>query len=250
MQACHPYGGKTRLSRESLESDVAESLERLGTSYLDVVLLHRDDPSVEVDSIVQWMHALVQRGSCRAWGTSNWSPDRLRKLSESAVRQGLTPPTADSPQRSLARPRIPVWPDTTCADEAMVAAYREQDRLGIGCDVLGWAPLANGFLAGRWSLEDTRRGLSTAYGEGRMIDAFVTQDNLARRERAAALSRRLHASPAQIAVAYALTSVGGRAPFVVLGTSQVEHLYELVRGCVLDVSPSDVSFLEGENLHT
>lgn len=234
-----------RLSRESLESDVADSLERLGTNYLDLLLLHRDDPSVEVDDVVQWMDALVQRGWCRAWGTSNWSPDRLLRLSQSAVRQGLTSPAADSPQRSLARPRIPVWPDSTWVDKAMLRAYDEQDRLGICSDVLGWAPLANGFLAGRWSLADTRRGLSTAYGEGRMIDAFVTEDNLARRERAVQLSLRLHASPAQVAVAYALTSVRGRAPFVVLGTTQVEHLYDAVQGCVLDLSRSDVSFLEG-----
>ena len=43
----HPFRNsrhKARLSAEELEKDLCESLARLGTGYLDVFLLHRDDP--------------------------------------------------------------------------------------------------------------------------------------------------------------------------------------------------------------
>ena len=66
-------------------------------------------------------------------------------------RPGLTLPAADSPQRSLAQPSIPVWPDTTSATPACLREYAESSEAGVDCDVYGWAPLANGFLAGRWS---------------------------------------------------------------------------------------------------
>ncbi len=49
-------------------------------------------------------------------------------------------------------------------------------------------------MAGKWSAEDAARGLSPAYGEGRMVKALVTAENLARRDRAALVASRLHAS--------------------------------------------------------
>ena len=72
----------------------------------------------------------------------------------------------------------------------------------------------------------------------------MSEENLARRDRAKRLSQHLHASPAQVALAWALSPVAGRDPFVVLGTSQVDHLHELVGACSLALSHAHLRFLE------
>lgn len=51
----HPYRDsrdKARLSHANLEKDITESLVRLGTDYLDVFLIHRDDPAAFPDVCV------------------------------------------------------------------------------------------------------------------------------------------------------------------------------------------------------
>ena len=245
-KACHPYLGQQRVSYACLRSDLADSLARLRTEYLDLLLLHRDDPAVSPHDIVRWMQELVDEGLVRAWGTSNWSTERRRRLRDAAHQLGNTPPVADSPQRSLARPAIPVWPDTTCVDASALLDYADASHAGGvgGTVVLGWAPLANGFLAGRWGPTDVERGLSTAYGEGRMIQAYVTEANLARRQRAEDLARTLHISPVAVAIAYALSPLAGRDPFVVVGTQQLAHLHQLVRGVDVRLTPAHLRFLE------
>jgi aryl-alcohol dehydrogenase-like predicted oxidoreductase len=170
-KACHPYGNRPRLSQECLEADLSESLTRLGTDYLDLLLLHRDTPHISAGNVVEWLHALVQQGRIRAWGTSNWSPSRRRELVAFARTHALTLPAADSPQRSLAVPALPVWPDTTAIDAEAVRQYAEEGQSGVRCEIFGWAPLACGFLAGKWTSEDAKRPLNAAYGEGRMIKA-------------------------------------------------------------------------------
>ena len=87
-KACHPYGGQPRLSLQALQSDVADSLERLGLAYIDVLLLHRDDCVVEVEEVAGWMDQMVRSGRVREWGTSNWSPHRRRALVAAARRLG------------------------------------------------------------------------------------------------------------------------------------------------------------------
>ena len=77
----HPYPRSKRLARlepEELNKDLCESLERLQTTYLDVFLLHRDDPSLfpDIGRVVETMDAFVKDGRVLRWGTSNWTLSR------------------------------------------------------------------------------------------------------------------------------------------------------------------------------
>ena len=77
----HPYPRSKRLARlepEELNKDLCESLERLQTTYLDVFLLHRDDPSLfpDIGQVVATMDAFVKDGRVLRWGTSNWTLSR------------------------------------------------------------------------------------------------------------------------------------------------------------------------------
>ena len=43
-KGCHPYDGRDRVTPEDLKHDIEQSFERLGTDYIDIYLMHRDDP--------------------------------------------------------------------------------------------------------------------------------------------------------------------------------------------------------------
>lgn len=73
-----------RLSREEIEDDVEKSLKALGTDYIDILWLHRDDIEREVGPIIDTLNSLINRGVVRHIGASNWSYDRIIEANEYA----------------------------------------------------------------------------------------------------------------------------------------------------------------------
>ena len=183
------------LGAETVASHLRGSLQRLGVSYLDLYLLHRDDETVSeratllqhtlcsrlgcphssvavvhamdclsvciqvpVAAVVDMMAQFHDVGLIRAWGVSNWSFARLRAAHENAIARGLPPPVCDSLQVSLARPCQPVWPNTTSLwlPEAS-SRERIQWYHARNVVVLAWECLAKGFCTGRWAPEDAVR---------------------------------------------------------------------------------------------
>jgi predicted oxidoreductase len=62
--------------RRSVES----SLQKLGTDYLDLLLLHRPDPLMDADELAGVLDGLVQAGKVRAVGVSNFLPHQVELL--------------------------------------------------------------------------------------------------------------------------------------------------------------------------
>lgn len=93
-----------RVSPTHLMNDVAASLERLGTSYIDLYWLHRDDPSQPVQHIVDALIREQQTGRIRHFGCSNWSPARIRKAQAHAAKLGHPGFVACQPMWGLAEP--------------------------------------------------------------------------------------------------------------------------------------------------
>ena len=52
-KSAHPHGDRKRVTPADIDQDIRESLERLRTDYMDLHLLHRDDPTVPVGPIVE-----------------------------------------------------------------------------------------------------------------------------------------------------------------------------------------------------
>ncbi len=95
-----------RLSREEVRADMAASLEDLQTDHVDIYWLHRDDRRRPVRDILETLQSLIDDGSARLVGVSNWKADRIAEANECAAAHGLTPLFADQPQFSLARSRM------------------------------------------------------------------------------------------------------------------------------------------------
>ena len=81
-------GGVIDSSREHITSAVEGSLKRLGTEYLDILLLHWPDSLVEPEEVGRAFDELHAAGKVRYFGVSNYSPYQIELLRKH-VRQPL-----------------------------------------------------------------------------------------------------------------------------------------------------------------
>src|SRR5919106_484258 len=93
---------RRRMTPFDIASDLCDSLARLKTDYIDLYLLHRDNPDVSVEPIIDTLNEHLQAGRIHAFGASNWSHQRIEAANTYAQTNGLVPFVSSSPQFSLA----------------------------------------------------------------------------------------------------------------------------------------------------
>lgn len=130
-----------RLDRQSLQSDLQQSLDALGVEAVDVYYLHRDDERREVGEIIDALNEFVQRGQVRCLGASNWKPDRLTAANAYARAHGLMGFAVDEPQWSLARQEVS---DDDTLYQMDPALYRFHLESGMPC--VPFSSQAKGFF--------------------------------------------------------------------------------------------------------
>jgi len=64
-------------SPERLQRECEESLQRLGTDYVDLLYLHAPDPAVPLEASAGALRQLLEQGKARAIGVSNFSVAQL-----------------------------------------------------------------------------------------------------------------------------------------------------------------------------
>ena len=70
-------------SKEHILTSVDGILERLGTDYLDVLLLHRPDALIEPEEVAEAFDELKEKGKVRQFGVSNFNPGQVELLQAS-----------------------------------------------------------------------------------------------------------------------------------------------------------------------
>jgi len=185
----HPAPGDAPCLRaETIRREVASSLHRLGTDRLDVLLLHRDDPRVPVESVLDVLLALSAAGRACRFGVSNWAAERLAAFSDGARRHGQQPVV--SYQFSLAMPTRPLWPGArhACNGILDVVKLRYLSLLAWSAQARGWFALPDGPPPGGFD------GLAV----------FDTAANRKARARCQALATGHGVAPATVALAWTL----------------------------------------------
>eukprot|EP00550_Attheya_septentrionalis_P008937 CAMPEP_0198289052 /NCGR_PEP_ID=MMETSP1449-20131203/7378_1 /TAXON_ID=420275 /ORGANISM="Attheya septentrionalis, Strain CCMP2084" /LENGTH=421 /DNA_ID=CAMNT_0043987319 /DNA_START=118 /DNA_END=1383 /DNA_ORIENTATION=- len=244
------YGDPNRpmCSKESIQSELSASLEALKTDYVDMYMLHRDDPRISAGQFVEWMNELREDGLIRAWGVSNWNLKRLEQAHDYAISRGLMPPSATSPQLSLAVPSDEVWPTThslSCPSKVGEIEWYKAN----GVEIMGWEALAKGFMAVPTLWREHEVNLSTFHGPDaeigsetwrmqRIQRAYCTQLNYARRRIATQLAKESGMSLAQVALLYSLAK--GEHVSVLVGADRCSHLDEMA--AIRDWSLDDEAF--------
>jgi aryl-alcohol dehydrogenase-like predicted oxidoreductase len=208
--ACHP---------DLVQQEVEHALRLTGLEYLDVFLLHRDNPEVPVQAWVDALDAEVAAGRIGAFGVSNWRLGRTRELAAAAAGRGEHGLVAFSNHFSLAELVAEPWPDCIAVTKAELP-----ELAGLGLRMLAWSSLATGYFAG---LEQP---------------SWVSPGNAARRDRARELAAQRGVSPTAIALAYVLHQDDHVLP--VIGTVSADHLDEALGAAAIELNPAEAAWLE------
>ena len=95
------------LSRKALFSQVQGSLERLQTDYIDVLIIHRADPSTPIEETMKALHDLVESGKVHYLGISNMHLWELAEMQAVAERNHWTKISCVQVEHSLLyRPEV------------------------------------------------------------------------------------------------------------------------------------------------
>lgn len=218
-----------RLDRESLKSDLADSLEALQTDYVDVYWLHRDDVSRPVADILETLNVFVSDGQARLLGASNWTAARIAEANEYAAAHGLTGFGANQPQFSLARQAL-VEDDTLVQMDDETHAFHV--RTGLPC--VCFSSQAKGFFTklnqqGEAALSDKARR------------RFQTPENMAVYDRLCALAAETGHSVNALALAY--LTCQPFPTFPITGASRIEQVLALREAGDVVLTPEQVKGL-------
>jgi aryl-alcohol dehydrogenase (NADP+) len=215
------------LSRKHLLHAIDDSLQRLGTDYVDLYQIHRFDPETPIEETLGALHDIVKAGKARYIGASSMFAWQFMKMLAVADAHG--------------------WTRFVSMQNHYNLVYREEEREMLplcreeGIGVIPWSPLARGFLAGNRRGE--RRGETVrAQTDEFAHEMYYSETDFTIADRAAGIAERRGVKPTQIALAWLLGRPGLTAP--IIGASKLAHLDEAVAALEVRLEPEDIVSLE------
>ena len=237
-KCAHPDDdGTKRVNEAAIRSDFARSTELLGTDYIDIYLLHRDDPEVDVAVPVETLNAMHAEGKIGAFGGSNWSYERIQEANEYACSHVLIPFTVSSPHFSLARQQQDPWGggcvSITGEEKAKERAWYKNNQMPI----VAYSSLGRGLFSGRFtSADDPARYLDDVALRG-----YGCADNYERLARCEELAKKKHCSVSQLALAWLFQQELN--VFAVCAMSSTKRMAENAASLRIALSPEESQYL-------
>lgn len=149
---------RDRLNTEDLKASVEESLEKLQTEYVDLLLIHWPFEEMNLEAVLQEMDELIEEGKVNHIGISNFPPEQMKEAQKLSDHDLLTNQVEYHPfldQNEVLE---------KCSEhEMMLTAY---------------SPLARGDVIGNETLEE----ISERHGKSEVQVALrwlIQQDNVA-----------------------------------------------------------------------
>lgn len=207
-----------------------ESLDRLKTDFIDVYFMHRDNPDVPVGEFVDAMDAEVKAGRIGVYGGSNWTIERMDAAFAYAEQADKTPPGALSNNFSLARMVNPVWNGVLAGSDDVSKEWLRRRKIPN----FAWSSQARGFF--------TDRAGPDKRDDPEMVNAWYSDDNFARRDRAIEFASRIGKKPLHVALAYCLWQDFPVIPLI--GPLALSELEDSLEALDIVLTPEDVRWLE------
>jgi len=215
---------RTPLTRKSLLRQLDHSLRALGTDYIDVYLLHYDDPRIPAQAIAEWSVELLRSGKIHHVGYSNVSLARLKEF-RAYLREANVVPWVSNEFNALPDQDGERWKgaQNISRDGTYVNYLREN-----GLPFLAYSPLGRGGLK---RCIDRRLAEHNPEGERRI-------------RRLISLGEKYGVPLSVIALNYILQTAPNFHP--VVGTSKLDHLNEDMRALTFQMSEDDRDALAGQ----
>lgn len=214
------------LSRKAILYEIDQSLQRLGTDYIDLYQIHRWDHKTPIEETLDALDEVVKSGKARYIGASSMYAWQFAKSLYLADKHHWQRFISMQPHYNL--------------------LYREEEREMLplcqaeNIAVMPWSPLARGRLARPVKSETTLRSETDKFGKilydkTKESDQFViAQVNK--------LAEKREVPPSQIALAWLLAKPVVTTP--IIGATKPHHLQDAVNALAIKLSKEEIQELE------
>ena len=219
------YFNPGRLSSKAIHHEIEGTLQRLGTDYLDLYIIHRFDYDTPMEETMEALNDLVTSGKVRAIGASAMYGYQFHNLQLVAKEHG--------------------WTQFQTMENHYNLLYREDERELIpickqmGVSLMPYSPLAAGHLSRPTWNTDTLRSKTDKVAKGK-YDRTEEQD-MAIVQRVHELAEKHGVSMTQIALAWEYAK-GVASPIV--GATKASHLEDASKAVDVSLTQEEVSYLE------
>jgi 1-deoxyxylulose-5-phosphate synthase len=216
------------LSRKAIMTEIDHSLHRLGTDYIDLYQIHRNDHTTPLEETLEALHDLVKAGKVRYLGASSMPAWEFSK--------------------ALHLQRANGWARFVSMQNHYNLLAREEERemiplcLDEGVGAVVWSPLARGRLARSWgAAKDTARASTDGFAD-MLYATFNDDSDKAIGEAVGAVAEAHGVSRAQVALAWLRAKPVVTAPIV--GASNLGQIDDAIASLEVDLSEAEMQMLE------
>ena len=219
------YFNEGRLKREAIMREIDGTLQRLGTDYLDLYIIHRFDYDTPIEETMEALHDLVKAGKVRALGASAMYGYQFYNMQMAAKEHGFTLFSTMENHYNL--------------------LYREDERELIpickqmGVSLMPYSPLAGGHLARATWESDTLRGRTDRVAKGKYDN--MEQQDIKIVARVQELAEKYNCKMSQIAIAWHLAK-GVASP--IIGATKTNYIDDAVGALDIHLADEDIAYLE------
>jgi aryl-alcohol dehydrogenase-like predicted oxidoreductase len=181
------------LSRKWIMEEAHASLRRLGTEFVDILYLHKEDPLTPLEETVRALADLQRSGAIRYFGVSNFKAWRIARICAICDAEGIDRPVVSQPlyhalNRSVEVEQLPVC-----------------EAFGIG--VVPYSPTARGVLTGKYAKDaPPPPGSRAAVQDRRMMETEFQPEAVRVAEAITAHARERGVEPVAFATAWVLAN--------------------------------------------
>ena len=223
----HDGPGGSGLSRKAILEQVDASLARLGTDYIDLLQIHRFDPTVPVEETMEALHDVVKAGKARHLGASSMWAWQFAKLQHTAATHGWTKFVSMQDQYNL------------------LAREEEREMFGLladqGVGAIPWSPLAAGKVTRPWGENGSSRSDSNpdvdTFGNPLWLDSDKATVDAVQR-----IATEHNVPMATVAMAWVLHNPA--VDSAIVGATKPHHLADAVAALDIELTDDEVAALE------
>lgn len=239
-KGCNPgmKGSADVMTPELIRNQVEESLNRLRTDCIDLYILHRDQPDMPVEPVVEVLNELKEEGKIKRFGGSNWTVERVKELNEYAAKHQMEGFTAVSPCFNMMDHAEDPWGGSVCINgeqgEEARKYYRENQ-----IPVFAYSSLARGFLSGRYRT-DGRKRMEECIMQA-AIQEYNSQENIEKLRKAEILAQKKSCGVSEIALAWLLHQK--EEVFPIVSPSTREHMKENAKAFSVKLTEDELKWM-------
>ncbi len=213
------------LSKAAIAREIDGSLQRLGTDYLDLYIIHRFDKGTPVEETMEALDRLVKSGKVRALGASAMYGYQFNTLQAAAEKNDWTPFASMQNHYNL------IYRE----DEREIIPICKQQNVAL----TPYSPLAAGRLSrANWSAE-TARSQTDKTAVSKYDSTQETDSAIALRVHE--LAEKYSTTMTQISLAWLLAK-GVASP--IIGATKAHYFDDAVGALTVKLTPEDMIYLE------